>query len=164
MGHPYSVEIENEPRKRRVFFRGHPSMWARWHDPKRKSSTTAAPPKKRARPTVSLPLMPPNPPLPCCVVSSPNGLRQCEHAFGVRGHLRQKYERARVGVDGPKSNSPSLHHTLEQIEIRHTKSPSSCRAAVPKSDQHLTFPLPFGRLMRWWNFTTRSPQGPSSPR
>ena len=162
MGHPYSVEIEDEPRKRRVFFRGHPSMWARWHEPKRKSTSTAASPRKRARPTVSAPLIPPNPPLPYRVVSPPNGLRQCEHALGACGHLRQKYERARVGVGGPKSKMSSLHHNVDMIEIRHTKSPSSCRAAGPKNDQHLTFPLPFGRLMRWWNFIIRSPQAPSS--
>ena len=112
-------------------------MWARWHAGKRKSTTSASPPKKEARPSVSAPPMPPSPQLPYCIVSPPNGLHQCEHALGACGHLSQKYERARVGVGGPKSNSPSLHHNLEQIEIRHTKSPSSCRAPVPKCGQNL---------------------------
>ena len=83
-------------------------MWARWHEPKRKSTSTAVPPRKRARPTVSAPLIPPNAPLPYRVVSPPNGLRQCEHALGACGHLSQSFERARVGVGGPKSNNTSF--------------------------------------------------------
>ena len=86
---------------------------------------------------MSAPLIPPNPPLPYRVVSPPNGLRQCEHALGACGHLRQKYERARIGVGGPKSKCTSLHHNLVHIEFRVTKSPSSCRAAVPKNGQNL---------------------------
>ena len=89
-------------------------MWARCHAGERKSTTSAVPPQKKARPSVTIdectsPPMPPSPQLPYCIVSPPNGLHQCEHALGACGHLSQKFERARVGVGGPKSKMSSRY-------------------------------------------------------